>query len=128
MTRALLTDKQLRNIQAIGERGMNIRVDIHPRAAQTKDPDHPYGDEIIEYGTVVSVKGWLVTKPTERLDAGGGEVRTISTHQLRVPVGTVIKAGDRVTVGTETFVVTDATNEQSWPEWTIAYLRGYNDE
>jgi hypothetical protein len=49
----------------------------------------------------------------------------LATHQLRVPVGTAILPGDRVKVGGEEFVVTDATNEQSWPEWTVAYLRGY---
>ena len=126
MTGQLLTLSQLRKIQEIGERGMNTDVEIYSRKAFAKDPSNPYGDEDVAHENApIKVKGWLVTKPTERLDVGGGQVRTISTHQLRVPVGTSIKAGDRVKVGGEEFIVTDATNEQSWPEWTVAYLRGY---
>lgn len=121
----LLKPSQLQSIQKIGETGMNISVQIQRRDAMAKDPAHPYGDDIVTFGAAITVKAWLVTKPTERLDVGQGEVRSISTHQLRVPVGTVIRAGDKVTVGSEEFVVTDATNEQSWPEWTVAYLRGY---
>lgn len=121
----LLKLSQLREIQKIGELGMNTEVQIRRRLPQAKDPSNPYGDEDVYFADPVTVMGWLVTKPTERLDTGAGQVRTISTHQLRVPVGTSIRAGDRVAVGGEEFVVTDATNEQSWPEWTIAYLRGY---
>lgn len=123
----LLTPSQLRGIQKIGESGMNITAVITRRQPYAKDPAHAYGDDIVTYGAPVSVKGWLVTKPTERIALGEGQVRAISTHQLRVPVGTSIKTGDRVAVGAEQFVVTDATNEQSWPEWTIAYLRGYEE-
>lgn len=121
----LLTLSQLQAIQKLGERGMNTDVAIYTKAGQAKDPEHPYGDEIVHYEDPVTVKGWLVTRPTERLDVGASQVQTISTHTLRVPVGTHILAGDKVTIGAEEFIVTDATNEQSWPEWTIAYLRGY---
>lgn len=121
----LLTERQLRGIQALGEKGMNVPVEIRKKLSQSKDPTNPYGDEDVFYAPPVTVMGWLVTKPTERFELGGGQVRTTATHTLRVPVGTSILAEDRVTVGDEEFVVTDATNEQSWPEWTVAYLRGY---
>lgn len=122
----LLKLSQLRKIQAIGELGMNQVIEIYPKADQAKDPSNPYGDDIVEFASApVTTKGWLVTKPTERFTIGEGQVRTIATHVLRVPVGTSILAGDRVKVGDEEFTVTDATNEQSWPEWTVAYLRGY---
>jgi hypothetical protein len=122
----LLRLSQLRGIQALGELGMNQTVEIYSKVAQAKDPANPYGDEDVVFpSTPVTTKGWLVTKPVERFDMGGGQVRTLATHQLRVPVGTAILPGDRVKVGGEEFVVTDATNEQSWPEWTVAYLRGY---
>lgn len=123
----LLTTSQLRAVQKIGERGMNVTAEIYSRAAQAKDDPtaYPYGDEDVRYGTPTTVKGWLVTKPTERMEMDAGQVQVISTHQLRVPVGTRIRSGDHVKVNDEEFVVTDATNEQSWPEWTVAYLRGY---
>jgi hypothetical protein len=124
----LLTPTQLKGIQALGEKGMNIVAYIQRKKAPAKDPSDPYGDDIVLYEAEVAVKAWLVTKPTERQDMGAGEVRTISTHTLRVPVGTIVKTADRIRVGEETFVVTDATNEQSWPEWTICYLRGYEGE
>jgi hypothetical protein len=129
----LLTIKQLRRLQKIGEMGMNVHVTVHRLQPQAKDPDNPYGDSDVQRVTgAVKVKGWLVTKPVERFNVGQGQVRTLSTHQLRVPVGTIIRPNDEVTVrGSglsqegERFVVTDVTNEQSWPEWTVCYLRGY---
>jgi len=124
----LLTLSQLRGIQKIGEQGMNQRVEIYHKTPQAKDPANPYGDEDVIYSTeseATVVMGWLVTKPTERIDVGSGQIQTIATHVLRVPVGTRILSEDRVKIGDEEFLVTDATNEQSWPEWTIAYLRGY---
>lgn len=125
---SLLSLSQLRGIQKLGELGMNQVVEIYRKSDQAKDPTDPYGDDVVVYATApIKVMGWLVTKPTERLDLGEGQVRTISTHQVRVPVGTAVLPGDRVRVVGEEFIVTDATNEQSWPEWTIAYLRGYQN-
>jgi len=125
MSGPLLSTSQLRSIQSMGERGMNTTVQIYSKSAYGKDPTNPYGDDDVAYGSPATVKGWLVTKPTERLDVSSGQVQTLATHQLRVPVGTAILPGDKVTIGSEEFVVVDATNEQSWPEWTVAYLRGY---
>jgi hypothetical protein len=125
MTAPLLTLSQLRGIQAIGEQGMNVPVEILHKVAYAKDPLNPYGDEDVVWADPVTVMGWLVTKPTERIAVGAGQVQALATHTLRVPVGTDILSDDRVRIGDEEFVVTDATNEQSWPEWTVAYLRGY---
>jgi hypothetical protein len=123
---SLLSLKELRAIQRIGVLGMNVDVEIRHRERYAKDPDNPYGDEDVTYRlTTTMVKGWLVTKPTERVEVGEGQVRVIATHQLRVPVGTSILPGDDVICGGETFTVIDATNEQSWPEWTLAFLRGH---
>lgn len=122
---SLLTLSQLRAIQKLGEEGMNITVEVLRRNAQAKDPTNDFGDNDVTYAAPFSVKGWLVTKPTERLDLGEGQVQVIATHQLRVPVGTGIRPGDHVTVGDETFIAVDSTSEQSWPEWELVYLRGY---
>ena len=122
----LLTDAQMANLQALGELGMTTTAEIYSRSAQAKDPSSPYGDDDVGYATNATVvKAWLVTKPTQELEAGEGQVRALATHQLRVPVGTSVKTGDHVKVNGVEFVVTDATTEQTWPNWTIVFLRGY---
>ena len=126
MSSPLLSATQLRNLQKIGENGMIADVEIYSKQAQAKDPSSPYGDDAVSYSaTPIKVKGWLVTKPTQTQDVGAGEVQTISTHQVRVPVGTAVLAGDHVKVGGQEYVAVDATSEQTWPEWTVVFLRGY---
>lgn len=126
---SLLSAAQLRSIQQIGESGMTTPIDIYARKPYSKDSANPYGDDIVEYETTpVSVLGWVVTKPTTTgLGEGVGQVQALSTHQARVPVGTAVRAGDHVKIEGEEFVVVDTTKEQTWPEWTVLYLRGYED-
>lgn len=122
----MLSLSQLRAIQKLGEKGMNIDVLIRRKSAQAKDPSNPYGDEDVVYEAIsaaITVKGWLVPQLSKQLTQSGGETNATGDFKLRVPVGTDIDPEDEVVIGGETYRVVDSTNEQSWPEWTTAQLR-----
>lgn len=122
----LLNQAQLKNIQAIGEAQMVTKALLYRKQPQAKDAADPYGDDIVTFAqSPVTVYGWLVTQPTQQMDVGEGEVRAISTHRFRVKAGTNIGTGDRLEIGDDSFIVTDATTENTWPEWQVCFLRGY---
>jgi hypothetical protein len=124
MTTAPLSLSQLRAIQKLGEAFFNVTVVIASKTAFGKDSVNPFGDETVSHSTgTTTVKGWLTTQPATSFTREGGGVSESGLYRLRVPVGTLIRPGDEVTTGGETYTVVDATNEASWPEWTVATLR-----
>lgn len=62
--------------------------------------------------TTVAVKGWLHQLAESEQQSATRDAE-ISTHVLRLPVGTVISAGDRVVIDGETYEV-DGSTSSHW--------------
>jgi hypothetical protein len=110
-----LSTAQLTGMRRIANRYMVTPISIQRRVLG----DSVMGDkDQVTYATVASLKGWFYSRPTPVADAATGQLTTVNTYRLLVPVGTDIRAGDLVLVGTDTYVVSDTTGESTW----IAYL------
>lgn len=127
----LLSDAQLTAIQNVAKRGMQTDVTIFRRSSTTglEVTDDPYGSsvsyaELPETATQTStVKGMLhsVTVPT--MDVNEGQLVTVNTFRLWVPVGTDIRPGDQVEITGNTYTVIDTTADQTWPPFLECSLR-----
>src|SRR5437773_6681917 len=116
----LLTPNQLASLQQTALRGMNDLVDIQRSTAS----DSVYGDEEAQvFHTIGQARAWFRSIPTPVATAGTGQLITINTYRLLVPVETDIRPKDQVVFGPETYVVTDTTAESTWKPYLQASLR-----
>jgi len=113
----------LAGVQAIANRYMLADVVITHKAAQALDPTNRTGDNIVTFEVPPTVtKGWFVDRGTHTF-AGSRQVTVTDRPTLRVPVGTRIEKQDEVTInGGNTWVVADASNDETWPIWIKAEL------
>lgn len=123
----LLTDGQLSSIQKVAKLGMQTVVTIYRRVATTglETTDDPYGSSLsfVEQETSTVVKGMLHSTPTPTPQVDAGQLVTVNTYRLWVPVDTDILPGDRVEIGANTYVVSDTTADQTWPAFLGVSLR-----
>ena len=125
---ALLSADQLKAVQQIAMRGMQSDVEIFRRTDSTSAGENAYGDDALTWietgeSRVANVKGWLYSTPTPVQEVDSGSVVTVNTYRLYVPVGTDVKPGDRVVIGSEEFTVSDTTCESTWPALLNVSLR-----
>jgi len=121
---ALLTLKQLQSIQKLGEQSFAVQVVIQHKLPFEKDDSNPMGDSVISYKTTTTtVNGWLVPSSSRDFSVGVAQVLTEGDFRLRVPAGTDVEPGDRVTVSGNDYAVSESTTEQTWPEWITVRLR-----
>lgn len=116
----LLSDAQMLALQEVALLGMKTPITIQRKS--TSDTD--YGDlEEVTYTTVSSVKGWFYSTPTPTRDVDTGSVVTANTYRLFVPIGTDVRDGDQILVGSETYIVSDTTKESTWTALLTCSLR-----
>lgn len=126
----LLTDDELGELRTVAEMGMTADVLIYRRQAiAPASSGDDYGDDDIEFDAtaetlVRGVKGWLHSEPTPVQETDTGSIVTANTYRLYVPVGTDIRPGDRVVIGTRDFTVSDTTGESTWQALLTVSLRG----
>jgi hypothetical protein len=121
---SLLTDKQLRSIQKLGEQSFKVSCVLYKKLAFAKDLTNPYGDSDIGYAaSATTFKGWLV--PTHAVDFTMGVSQVISSgnFRLRVPIDLDPDVGDKVVIDTQDYFISESTKEQTWPEWITCRLR-----
>jgi hypothetical protein len=123
----LLTDAQLGSIQKLAMLGMQTDVTILKRTASLglETSDDPYGSSVSFTSTSRSttVKGMLHSTPTPVAIIDAGQLVTVNTYRLWVPVDTDVTNGDRVLIGTNTYVVSDTTADETWPAFLACSLR-----
>jgi hypothetical protein len=86
--------------------------------------DDPYGSSATSPGTNIgTVMGWLHSTPTPMASIDSGQLITINTYRLWVPVGTNIRPRDRVVIGSNTYVVSDTSADETWPALLACSLR-----
>lgn len=116
--------------------GMQTDVQIFhrtPTDTSTGPASSDYGDDAATYPVVqagspaadLTVKGWLYQKPTPVAEEDTGEVVTVNTYRLFVPLGTPIFPHDEVAVvGDSTrFEVSDTNTDITWKAYISASLR-----
>lgn len=121
----MLSLKQLREIQKIGEKMFVVYVDIYQRLPYAHDDSNPYGDDTVAFSpTRTRVKGWLVhgNAPTN-MQVDGAQIISVEQSFVRVPFGTAVKPNDKVVINNDEYICVEATTEQSWPEWLDVRLK-----
>lgn len=120
----LLTDDQMSAIRALGLKGMKTSVSVRrylgiASADGYTDPAPTYQD----VGDATTVLGWIVTSMGRDFDEDGNRIVGVHDFTLRVPVGTNINSRDLCIIGGAEFTVVEVNHEDTWPEWTEAYLK-----
>lgn len=107
----LLSNSQMAALQKVAMRGMKTPITIMRRTTA----DTAYGDdEEVTFPVVGTTKGWFFSRPTPVQEDDAGSLVTVNTYRLFVPVGTDVRPGDRISVDSTTFVVSDTTAESTW--------------
>lgn len=116
----LLSDAQMLALQEVALLGMKTPITIQRKATT----DTVYGDlDEVTYATVATAKGWFYSTPTAVRDIDTGSVVTANTYRLYLPIGTNIRDGDQVVVGSEIYTVSDTTKESTWTALLNCSLR-----
>jgi len=126
-----LTDNQMKRMQDLALLGMVTPVTIERRAEAAIPAGGDYGDDFLSYTQTVEtrrtdVKGWFYSTPTPVQQVDTGQIVTVNTYRLYLPVGTDIKVGDHVHVATnpiDDYTVSDTTAEGSWLPLLACSLR-----
>lgn len=107
--------------------GMQTEVTIYRRTATSglEVTDDPYGSSVsfVEQETSTVVLGMLHSVPTPVAELDAGQLVTVNTYRLWVPVETDVRPGDRVVIGSSTYVVADTTADETWPAFLGVSLR-----
>jgi hypothetical protein len=72
--------------------------------------------------TIGTVKGWLSSSPNAEPTIDGGIV-TANTYRFDCPVGTDIQPRDTLVIGSNSYVVTDTTADETIPLALAVSLR-----
>lgn len=130
MAGKLLTDSQLGAIQKTAMLGMQtdvliLRTDPSDGLELTDDPyGSVVGDaEEVPLSTSDTIKGWLHSTPTPMQSVDHGQTITVNTYRLWLPVGTDIQPRDEVHIGTHKYIVSDTTDDETWPALLACSLR-----
>lgn len=114
------SDAQLHQLREVTLSGLTATVTISRRTTS----DSAYGDkEEVSFSPTVSVKAWIYSTPTPVQEPDTGSVITVNTYRMYVPVGTDARPGDQVTLGTDTYIVSDTTAESTWLAMMSCSLR-----
>jgi hypothetical protein len=127
-----LTENQMERMRDLALLGMITPVTIERRAEGPVPPDGDYGDDFLQYTVTAetrrqTVNGWFYSTPTPVQDVDTGQIVTVNTYRLFLPVGTDIKVGDHVHVGNadprDDYTVSDTTAESTWLPLLTCSLR-----
>lgn len=118
MTAPLVSDAEMAALQDVALSGMQTDVSIYTRATEQTDD----GQESV-WTLSSTAKGWLYSTPTPVITLVSGEMTTVNTYRLFLPVGTAIVPGDHAVIGGQTFIVSDTTAESTWKPLLRVSLR-----
>jgi hypothetical protein len=129
MTAPFFSDSEIAEMRNIAASTLQTQVQVLRRvvsAGATSATD--YGDDEVTYSRTTEsrnykVMGWFYSTPTPVQDENSGQVVTVNTYRLNVPVGTDILPGDEVVVGADHYIVSDTTEERTWAVMLVVSLR-----
>lgn len=100
--------------QSLAASLMDTVVTITPRAPFAKDPGNPKGDDTLGYLAPFTTKGWYVSTQTKSFSPIGGANVAVEQDTIRLPVGTVVRSGDKLAFNGETWTAVDAGMDETW--------------
>jgi hypothetical protein len=123
----LLSEQQMEGVRRVAEMAMTTPVTIMRRSEETglEVTDDPYGGGIAfsDVTPHTGVLGWLHSTPTPVAQLDNGQLVTVNTYRLFLPHDIDVRPGDRVVVGSNTYVVSDTTADETWPALLACSLR-----
>ena len=114
----LVSDSELEALRQVAESSFPTDVTIY-RYARTTTAE----GSVQAWTEVETVKGWLKEETVPAVTDVGGVQATVPVYRLNVPVGTDIRAADRVRISGATFEVSDIDAEDSYLTHLTARLR-----
>jgi hypothetical protein len=127
----------LSGLGSLGRPIFGTPITIYRRIVGTGSTD--YGDDNVTYVQIgrpwpasewssTTVNGLLSQKLTPVQEADSGQIVTVNTYHLSVPLGTDIRTGDQVTSADETgaqtvFIVSDTNADMTLIVWIDCSLR-----
>jgi hypothetical protein len=126
-----LTVNQMNRMRDLALLGMITPVTIERRVEAPIPVGGDYGDDFLAYNQTtetkrLEVRGWFYSTPTPVQQVDTGQIVTVNTYRLFLPVGTDVKAGDHVHVATnpiDDYTVSDTTGESTWLPLLTCSLR-----
>lgn len=118
MSIPLLSETEMDAFREVALQGMQDDVLIYRRATISTDDGMTN-----EWTYLATAKGWVYSVPTQRQNVVSGEIATINTYRLFVPVGTNIREGDKVKINGQEFIVSDTISESTWKALLRVSLR-----
>lgn len=106
---------------ALGElAGMGMQAPVAIWARTTEQTENGQRDT---WTYARTVDGWINSTPTPVITLVSGEMATVNTYRLFLPLGTAILPGDHAIIGGQTFIVSDTTVESTWQAMLRVSLR-----
>lgn len=115
----LLSASELAAVQEVALSGMQTSVTVWRKSNVSTD------DGMKSTWTQVGkpINGWLHSTPTPVITLVSGALATVNTYRLFLPVGSDVTPGDQVTIGSMRYVLSDTTNDETWPALLRCSLR-----
>ena len=111
MSIPLLSSAEIDAFRDVALQGMQDDVAIYRRSTISTDDGMTS-----EWAYLTTAKGWIYSVPTQHQSLVSGEIVTINTYRLFVPVGTDIAQGDKVKIGghSQEYICSDTISENTW--------------
>lgn len=129
-TTKLISDKVMAEVRDLVTPGFQTVVTVKRRSVASHGSNivaNDYGDDEVSFSetseSVRELKGWLHSTPTPVAVEDAGQLITVNTYRLFLPVGSDILAGDEVVIGSEDYIVSDTTGESTWQALLTCSLR-----
>jgi hypothetical protein len=123
----LLSEQQLEGVRRVAEMAMTTPVTIMRRTgADSLDLNSdPYGSSVsfADVTPAGGCLGWLHSTPTPVATMDSGALITVNTYRLYVPHDIDLRPGDHVDIGSNTYVCSDTTADETWPALLSCTLR-----
>lgn len=123
----LISNKQIGAVRALAKKGMVTVVEIHERGGTVPTGSNDYGDNVEYTETPDSIRetvqGWLYTSAPTSPEVDAGAIITPQLWALRLPVGTRISVGDRVSIDGDEYYVAATDAVKTYAPYITCNLR-----
>ncbi len=100
--------------QGLANSMMETPIIVSNRTAPAKDPSNPNGDDLVSFEEPsFTVLGWFVSSLSKSVTSTGGMDVVVEQDTVRVPVGTDIRSGARVTIRGQDWTALDTSDDDS---------------
>lgn len=120
MTKPLISDSQMASLQKVAIGQFETTATIVRPPFDADETGDGQGGKPKTIGTVV---GWLTSAPSAEGQIDSGSFVTANTYRWNCAVGTDIRPRDFLDIGSNRYVVTDSTADETWPTMLSVSLR-----